>query len=735
MIPSFSYLFMSTTRLKKIKKFSLYFLLTGVLLLAGAMWLVPMIFKNQLEQRLKTKISEMTDGNYQVKMDDFKLNLFTNTISATNFEMSIDSAKFKQGGNSLGFYVSVNKISFSGVNFWKLLFNKTFQLNKVKISDGKAFFTWNPDRKKQKNLIDKKGGIEHIILKKVTLSNVDISFYNEKMATNIYSGNANMSCINLRIDKEGFPTVKALNAQFNQSKFYVGEQVILLDTTQFNYDHASLSIKVHHLDLTDETQHALKVFPGLKVKYKLQANLLSLVFKDLIQIEKLAKNEVKSLSVSQISLENPVLSFYRDTIIAKDSAAITTKVFPLFVSRMMVNDGQFIIIDKMSNKTRLISAGIDLDIRLLKPSPSNYLIPFRADVFEIQSDSILYFHKNELQITKLFNISLSTEDSLLECERLTMTPSKTQGEFFTIKKYQCDMPYLDITDFTLNGIDGDLLLEKKYMSAHEASAVYVYLRTTRDKNFPYMPGKITNMPQDQILEIESPFYLQKVSVANGKIDYFEIPSNGNDQGNLWIDKIKIQAENITNDTSKLADNDTMAITMEGFIYSSGLIQVFATMPLLDPHKRHYVYGKIGLFDPTNLNRITMNCAQMKIQKGTIRSGEFEFFADEYESNGELNLIFDKLKMKVLTREGDRLKGDNIKSLIANLFITRNNPIPGKPPIIGAIHWKRDSSRWITNYWWKSLFSGINNIVMSRRAELKALERNFSQLKKKRPVFK
>jgi hypothetical protein len=131
----------------------------------------------------------------------------------------------------------------------------------------------------------------------------------------------------------------------------------------------------------------------------------------------------------------------------------------------------------------------------------------------------------------------------------------------------------------------------------------------------------------------------------------------------------------------------------------------------------------------------MNCAQMKIQKGTIRSGEFEFFADEYESNGELNLIFDKLKMKVLTREGDRLKGDNIKSLIANLFITRNNPIPGKPPIIGAIHWKRDSSRWITNYWWKSLFSGINNIVMSRRAELKALERNFSQLKKKRPVFK
>jgi hypothetical protein len=126
---------------------------------------------------------------------------------------------------------------------------------------------------------------------------------------------------------------------------------------------------------------------------------------------------------------------------------------------------------------------------------------------------------------------------------------------------------------------------------------------------------------------------------------------------------------------------------------------------------------------------------LKIQKGTIHSGEFEFFADKNEAKGELNLLFDKLKMKVLTKEGDKLKGDRIKSIIANLFITRNNPEKGKEPVIGAIEWKRDESRWITNYWWKSLFSGINNIVMSRRAELKALERSFGQLKKQRPVFK
>jgi hypothetical protein len=726
---------MSSPRLKKFRKIFLYTFFTGVLLLAGAMWLVPRLLKHQMEARVKARIAEMTGGNYQVNMKDFNMNLFTNTLSASEFEMTMDTNVFKNNGNALGVNIQVQQISFTGVNYWKLLFNKTLQFNTVHISNGFARFNWNPDRRKQRNLVDKKGGIEHIIIKKIKLKNVNIDFFNEKKGATIYSGNANLHFSMLKIDQQGFPTVSALSAQFNESKFYFGTQYFSLDTTYFEYNHASLHIRLVDLNFSDEHQHMLKIFPGSKVKYSFKASELSMVFKDLSQIESLAGNETRMLSIYQVRVENPELSFYRDTLKPVDSSRVFKQTFPLFVNRMQINDGRLIVIDKVSNKTRLISDGIDLDISKLEPSPANYIIPFRASVFEIQSDSILYYHKNEMQVTKLLKISLTTDDSLLKCERLLVQTTQPEAAFFRIKQYQCDLPYVDITNFTLNGIDGDLLLERKYLYAREASATRFYLKTTRDKNYPYRPGKITPMPQDQLLGIESPFYLQKVTVTGGKIDYFEIPANGNPRGNLWIDKISILAENITNDTSLLAKNDTMHITMEGYIYSSGLLQVFAAMPLTDPQKRHYVYGKIGLFDPSNLNRITMNCAQIKIQKGTIHSGEFEFFADKNESNGELDLYFEKLKMKILTRDGDRLKGDNLKSIIASLFITHNNPEKGRDPIVGAIHWQRDPSRWITSYWWKSLFSGINNIVMSRSAQLKALERNFSQLKKQRPVFK
>jgi len=721
---------------KKKKSGKKFLLFTGaiLLLLVLSMWLLPIIFQKQIENKVKASISNMTEGNYSANMHDLRLNLFTNTISAKEFEMKMDTSVFNKNGNALGIDISVKDISFSGVNFWKLLFKKTFQLNKIKINQGHAYFNWNPERKKQKNLVDKKGAIEHIILKKVDLENVDIRFFNEKKNSTIYSGNANLNFKYLKIDKQGFPTMQKLQARFDESKFYFGKKYFSLDTTYFQYDHGTLQVKIRDLDFTDETQHMLKIFPGSRVKYDFKATELSFIFKDLAQVESLAKNEVFALAVTQIKVDHPVLTLYRDTIKPNDSIVVKKKLFPLFVSKMNIRNGQFIIIDKVTDKTRLTTYGIDLDIHQLAPAPSTYLIPFKASVFEIQSDSIVYHHKNEVQITKLLNLSINTDDSLLKCDRLSMLVTTTEKEFFRIKKYQCDLPTVNVDNITLNGIDGDLMLEKKYISASKLQAEKFYMLSIRDKNYPYQPGKITPMPQDQILGIDAPFNLHEVDIKNGKIEYYEIPNNGNDRGHLWIDKISIKAQNITNDSSLLAINDTMEVILEGYIYSKGLIQVFANMPLTDPLKTHYVYGKIGELDPSNLNQITMNCAQIKIQKGMIHSGEFEFLANKNESNGQLNLLFNKLKMKILTRKGDRLKGDNIKSLIANLFITRNNPEQGKEPIIGSIYWKRDESRWITNYWWKSLFSGINSIVMSRNAQLKALENNFKKLKKRKPVF-
>jgi len=724
----------SKTRRKSGKR--LFIILAVFLIcLAGAMFILPMVFKQKIELAIEQKINEMTGGNYKANMTDLKINLFTNSVVASNFEMKMDTAAFRKNGGALGLDLQVEEIKFRGVNFWKLLFSNTFQLNNVKISKGRVYCTWNPDRKQQqRNIIEKKGGVEHVLIKNISLDDMQLDFYNENKKAIIYTGVADINLTGLQINKVGFPTVRTLDAEFSKSEFYTGSEYFPMGTTRFSYHNASVGIKIIDFKFTDKSQHQLKIFPGSSVKYNFQAEELSLFFKDLTQVQALANNETPLLSVTKINVIRPILTFYKDTLKTNDSIEVSKKTFPFFVNQLNLVNGKFVMVDKASNKLRIICNGINLDLFQLKPSPADYVIPYRAAGFNLDIDSIKYYHKNEIQQTKLVKLNLSTDDSVLTCEKLFFKTTVPQNDFFTIKEYQCDLPYVEMTDFSLKGIDGDLILEKNYFSAREARASFVYFKSIRDKHYPYEPNKIVMMPQDQIMGIETPFYLKKVIIENGKIDYIEIPSNSVGSGKLWIDKIKLNAENLTNDRSLLAKNDTMHITMEGYLYSVGLIQIFANMPLTDPQKRHYVYGKIGSFDPSVINHITVNCAQIKISKCNIESGEFEFFADSKESIGTMDLRFQKLRMKILTKDGNRLKGDNLKSLVASLFITHNNPEPGKDPIIGEIHWNRDKSRWITNYWWKSLFSGINGIVMSRSAQLKTLERNFQQLKK-RPDFK
>src|SRR6478609_2494281 len=105
---------MASSKRRKFRKFTLYAFFTVVALMAVAMWLLPRIFHSEIEARIKARITEMTGGNYTVNMKELHVNLFTNTISAKEFEMKMDTNVFHQTGNALGVDLSVQDISFSG---------------------------------------------------------------------------------------------------------------------------------------------------------------------------------------------------------------------------------------------------------------------------------------------------------------------------------------------------------------------------------------------------------------------------------------------------------------------------------------------------------------------------------------------------------------------------------------------------------------------------------------------
>ncbi|HEY0769513.1 MAG TPA: hypothetical protein VGD31_04205, partial [Sphingobacteriaceae bacterium] len=67
---------------------------------------------------------------------------------------------------------------------------------------------------------------------------------------------------------------------------------------------------------------------------------------------------------------------------------------------------------------------------------------------------------------------------------------------------------------------------------------------------------------------------------------------------------------------------------------------------------------------------------------------------------------------------DDLRKDNFKTFIINAFLVKKNldeTVPAEKRS-GTIHFERDRSRSIFNFWWKSVFTGVKSAFNLDKAE-------------------
>ena len=90
--------------------------------------------------------------------------------------------------------------------------------------------------------------------------------------------------------------------------------------------------------------------------------------------------------------------------------------------------------------------------------------------------------------------------------------------------------------------------------------------------------------------------------------------------------------------------------------------------------------------------------------------DFHFTYDKRESNGEVNLNYNDLKIASLTEKESKTAVDKFKTFLLNTFIIpkKKNQTTSSREGKGTIQFTRDTKRSIFNYWWKSLFTGIKS---------------------------
>jgi hypothetical protein len=111
-----------------------------------------------------------------------------------------------------------------------------------------------------------------------------------------------------------------------------------------------------------------------------------------------------------------------------------------------------------------------------------------------------------------------------------------------------------------------------------------------------------------------------------------------------------------------------------------------------------------------LNPMLEKNAFVSVKAGMIKKVEFTMHADALQSRGELWLMYNDLEIAKLNSNDldDSAFPEKVISVIANLLIRKNNPEPKSGTKQSSMYWRRDPSRSIFNYVWKTILSGVKD---------------------------
>lgn len=690
--------------------------------------LIQFVFDKQVENYLQSVVHASKQADERFTTGSLHFNLFTRCISV--FQLS-----YEKGDKANPFIrLKLDTLELKGLSLFSFLFKKEITINHLYASDGQCFIDIN--KKTTSGETDLSVHISHFLAKRiqwdVRLASNKASFVSEQIAATSF----NIPSAFL-VPSESFRT-DMTNIQLSYQ-----QRTLQLDSLYIFKYNGFTDLRLGPVSFND-----LSDFIGLKrdpisfpIRRIVAEKLIATI--PLYYFPYLSSSDISFFELPYIEILRPEIYIQTGLGAMKSkerwNLSLTGQPVDYIIHKLRITDATIrtyhrndtlpvFTLDKFSLKT--------LNLRTDRRFKS---YPFYCDALDFSGENMLIQLNPYLKFTcSVQKIGFYNTSNEMRVDNLTIHSELPPDTFFTRYYYQTDKPNLFCRTIALRKIDFCHLLNNNEFFIGLISVDSLSLQVMRDRNYPYDLKSYPPMLQDQIKQLPFTYSVDTCLMKKGMIEYLEIPKGFDiDGAGLFrFTNVSLSTHNLTNAIEKLEQNDTLEIHFTGKLYNQGELNAFVDMPLLNTDYQHRVYGTIGKFNAKEFNKLTVPTAAIKINRGTINGGEFYFEANNRRSRGEAKLLFEKLKLAILNQGGHASKSqpDFLKSIITNVFITHENPIPGKPAMIGEIRFERNMNRWMINFWWKSLLHGLKSIVFARENEVKAMSTSFSeyqQLRKQR----
>lgn len=339
---------------------------------------------------------------------------------------------------------------------------------------------------------------------------------------------------------------------------------------------------------------------------------------------------------------------------------------------------------------------------------------FKAEKLDVSVYRFAYTTADSFYSFKVKRIYASYGSGILSMDSISLQPNYGKQEFSRRFGHQTDR--LDIKAESLVFYNADIksFFESTAFVSNNASVSHLDIEAYRDRNFPRNPDK-GKSPTLQELVKRIPIYVavDSLNIMDASVTYQEVATGESKPGTVTFTHMNGTLTGLTNDNRNIPGHRNIRVQAGGRLMEQASFWASYNFPMEEGGGTEFMCtGKIFRMPLEAINRMLAINTNIAVRGGVMDSMVFSFEAYHNASRGTMKFAYHDLQVQILKDEDTkrRINMPEVMSFVANTLILKaDNPTGHRPIRVTAISCP-NPGRFIFNYTWKSLLSGIKPAV-------------------------
>lgn len=675
-----------------------------------------LLFSDNFNISIKDQLFQLSDSVHILRAGEINLSSAKSSIAIKDAVLYPAIASEHYHDLTTTFQVSIPELKISDVDFSEAYFSRNLKLNELDINAPKFQVYSQPGAFKSLELrkynLPLPAFIHSLELKEFKINNGEVMTFETR-------GINHWALSNFKVDLS-IPGMKIKNDENKQSEISTSNLQLSI------FDFYSPIGKTHHLQAGEihfnRQQKTLEIKQLQTTPIKTADNLNrftinapSIHFSGFDFNEALEKN---NFEFNDIIIQTPNIRVEINDSVRDDKIDFlqTLDLYPYaepFVNRIQVknlslNDAE---INFNWFRKQLIDRKINLtfsDILIAENQPPANLL--NSSEFEISTTNLRTTDKNHFYEFTADTLVYNSSSHRILFKKLAANPLVDRAEMPRLKHHQTDVIQAKIDFIELQQID-----EKRWLQNNTLDAELVYIGPAmvdifRNKRYPFNQQQRPSWPQDLIRNIKQPFVFDSVVLAPSYLKYSELTGITDSPGFVEFNNLSFKAGKISNIYSLVKQFKHFKIDASAELYDQSVLSARFNFDLTSDNYYHTVSGSLAQMEMQPFNNIIEKSAPVSIENGTINRLDFNFSLNKNRAVGELYFGYKDFRISLLDYSNDEVTKSKLASFWANTMVLNSDTKEAEklPPV--DLSYTRDEKRSIINYWWKTIYSGVQKTL-------------------------